>query len=71
MLEFHTSKFGRPMRIDLHNLPIAGTLAHKLPQQDLYRAIKRLGVPGAAETMSHQDLSFVYGAWLQDRAADK
>jgi hypothetical protein len=68
MLEFVTSRFGKPMRIDLHNLPIARTLAHRLPQHDLYREMKRLGIPGIAETMSHQDLSLVYGAWLQDRA---
>jgi hypothetical protein len=59
------------MRIDLHALPISGTLAHKVPQHDLYRLMKKLGIPGIAETMSHQDLSLVYGAWLQDRAADK
>jgi hypothetical protein len=67
MLEFHTSKFGRPMRIDVHNLPIGKTLAHKLPHQDLHRELKKLGIPVSA-TDSHQDLCLVYGAWLQDRA---
>jgi hypothetical protein len=71
MLEFHTHRFGKPRRIDVHNLPIGTTLAHQLPQHDLYRAMKKLGIPGIAETMSHQDLSLVYGDWLQSRAEAK
>jgi len=71
MLEFHTHRFGRPMRIDLHNLPISNTLAHKLPQRDLYRLMKKLGISDISETMCHQELSLIYGGWLQNRAPDK
>jgi hypothetical protein len=67
MLEFTTTRFGKPRRIDVHNLPIEKTLAHRLPQEDLYRSLKRLGIPGISPTMSHQDLSLVYGDWLQSR----
>jgi hypothetical protein len=68
MLMFETHRFGRPRQIDVLNLPLGATLAHKLPQHDLYRELKKLGVPGIAETDSAQDLCLSYGNFLQVQA---
>jgi hypothetical protein len=50
--------------IDCHQIPIDGTLAHKLPQMDLFKAMQKLGIPGIAPTMGHQDLSLILGDWI-------
>jgi hypothetical protein len=70
MLVFETHRSGRLRRIDIHALPLGATLAHKLPQHDLYRELKKLGLP-VAETDSHQSMCLVYGNWLQECAEAK
>jgi hypothetical protein len=68
MLEIHTNKIdGKPRRVNLHDLPIAGTMAHVLSGRELYRELKKLGVPRIESWMGHQDLSLRYGVWLQQQ----
>jgi hypothetical protein len=70
----HTNKLpsGKERWIDLHDIPFAGTKAHKLPQADLYRAMARAGIPGISPTHGHMDLSLILADFLavqKERAA--
>jgi hypothetical protein len=57
--------FGQRTPIDVHNLPINGTLAHKLESRDLYRALKKLGIDSISQNSGHQDMLWAYGLWLR------
>jgi len=68
MLVFETNRFGKRRTIDIHNLPIERTMAHKMTAVDLHGALERLGVSDIDPRMGHQDLSLRYGAWLQEQS---
>ena len=67
MLQINTFKSGKWRSIDLYDLPIAGTWAHKLPQPDLFRELKKLGVAGIEPSMGWQQLATIWGNVLADR----
>jgi hypothetical protein len=68
MLEIHTNKFGKPRRIDLHNLPVGNAMmAHQLGGPDLYRVMQKLGVGGITSSMGWQDLALRYGVFLEEQ----
>jgi hypothetical protein len=67
MLRIDYVKGGRFRSIDLHDLPIGDTWAHKLPQPDLFRELKKLGVAGIEPSMGWQQLATIWGNALADR----
>jgi hypothetical protein len=68
---------GKPIKIraDLHQvrLPGSNVLATKLPQPDLYRALKEANVPGVLPSHGWQQLCLQLAAYQQDlsEAADE
>jgi hypothetical protein len=61
------TKFGQqPIAYDLHQLPIAGTMAHQLGGPDLYRELVELAVPGITPQMGWQDLAIAYAKWRDE-----
>jgi len=73
VLEIHTNRYdGVNRRINLHDLRIAGTFAHKLPGPDLYKEMLKLKVPGLDVSMGWQELATRLGVWQQQQqeAAD-
>ena len=67
MLRIDTFRGNRLRSIDLHDLPIAGTWAHKLPQPDLFKEMQSLGVAGIEPTMGWMQLATIWGNVLADR----
>lgn len=66
------TKIGKLREINLHELPIAGTFAHKLTGPDLCREMQKLGIAGLTPTGSHHEMSLILGnhlAELKERAA--
>lgn len=62
---------GRQIRINLHDLKLpSGELAHRMEGRDLYRSLKRLGVPGISPNSGHQDLLWQYGLFLRETNPD-
>jgi len=66
MLQIITHKGTRSRTIDLHDLPIGDTWAHKLPQPDLFKQLKKLGLP-VEPSYGWQQLATVYGNYLADK----
>jgi len=66
MLQVNTFKAGKWRFIDLHDLPIGDTWAHKLPQPDLFRELKKLGL-AVEPSFGWQQLATVYGNYLADK----
>jgi hypothetical protein len=70
MLQYTITRPGEaPQHLDLHSLPIAGTMAHKLTAPDLYAALVELNVPGIIPQHGWQDLAICYAKWRADPAA--
>jgi hypothetical protein len=73
MLEItiHDGRGGHREVYDLHNLPLPdGTLAHHLPQSDLYDALAAIGVPGIQVSNGHQQLLIAYARHLRATTPD-
>jgi hypothetical protein len=60
-----------PQRFDLHALPIAGTLAHKLSGRDLYKAMTDLGISGITPTDGWQQLALRLAQYRADPAEER
>jgi hypothetical protein len=67
MLQINTIRGTRVRSIDLHDLPIGDTWAHKLTQPDLFKELQKRGVAGIDRSMGHQQLSIIWGNVLADR----
>jgi hypothetical protein len=67
MLRIDTIKGSRVRSIDLHDLPIGNTWAHKLTQADLFRELQKLGVPGIDRSQGWMQLALAWGNALADR----
>jgi len=65
MLQVNTFKAGKWRYIDLHDLPLAGTWAHKLPGPDLYKELRKLKLD-VSPSMGWQQLATIYGNHLAD-----
>jgi hypothetical protein len=70
MLQINTYKDGKWRSIDLYDLPIGNTWCHKLPGPDLYKQLKKLGLP-VEPSFGWQQLATVYGNYLADLKAAK
>lgn len=71
MLQISTNRYGsgnKTRTIDLHQVKVPGlnVMATKLPQPDLYRAIKDM-VPGVESSQGWQELCLRLGMWLEDQ----
>jgi hypothetical protein len=66
MLTINTYKGNQLRSINLYDLPIGGTWAHKLPGPDLLRELQKLKLPVDA-SMGWQQLATVYGNYLADK----
>jgi len=65
------SRYGEPTRhYDLHALPIAGTMAHKLGPGELYRELLEIGVPGIAPQLGLQDFLIAYARFRETKPPD-
>ena len=67
MYAVQTNRFGTSRRYDLHNLPIAGTMAHKLTGEDLLAAMMKLGIKNINTSMGHQDLALAYANFIDEQ----
>jgi hypothetical protein len=70
VLQINTFKNGQWRSIDLYDLPIGDTYAHKLPGPDLFKALKKLGLP-VDPSFGWQQLATVYANFLADKKAAK
>ena len=71
-ITIHDGRGGRVERLVLDNLPLPdGTLAHRLPQSDLYKQLEVLNVPNIAVHMGTQQLLIAYARHLKSAAHDK
>jgi hypothetical protein len=69
MLQYSITKANQVQHFDLHALPIAGTLAHKLTAPDLYAELVKLGVPNIIPQHGWQDLAIAYAKFRADPSA--
>jgi hypothetical protein len=66
-----TIKYGEaPERLNIHALPLGGTLAHLMQRDELWRHLKGIGVPGIAPQSGHQELLVAYAKFLAANPAD-
>jgi hypothetical protein len=65
MLTINTYRGNQLRSINLYDLPIAGTWAHKLPGPDLYRELKKMGL-AVDPSMGWMQLATVLGNHLAD-----
>jgi hypothetical protein len=66
MLTINTYKGNQLRSINLYDLPINGTWAHKLPGPDLFKQLKKLGLP-VEPSFGWMQLATVYGNYLADK----
>ena len=66
MLQVNKFQNGRWRNIDLHDLPIGDTWAHKLPGPDLFKELRKLELP-VDRSMGWQQLATIYGNYLADK----
>ena len=70
MLQINRFENGKWRYIDLHDLPIAGTWAHKLTGPDLFKELRKMGLP-VEPSHGWQQLALVYGNYLADKKEAK
>jgi hypothetical protein len=66
MLQIITRKGNVARTIDLHDLPIGDTYCHKVAGPDLFKLLKKLGLP-VEPSFGWQQLATVYGNFLADK----
>lgn len=60
---------GKIRKVDIHGLPkVQGKAPHEMQQQDLYAALKKLGVTRIEPMQGNRDLLFAYGVWLIEKS---
>ena len=67
MYAVQTNRFGTSRRYDLHSLPIAGMMAHKLAGPDLFAELKKLGIKNINTSMGHQDLALASANFIDEQ----